>query len=131
VESGGFQRGEKEGGHGEDGNRRLGNGEKRGKDCGSNITGGAAANTATPGKDDGIIQTEQRRRCNEDRTDAGIEDGHATPQTANVCGDSHAQRESKNDICRSNSHGQTEHPPHGDRRQVGRNEEGRDERDNN
>jgi hypothetical protein len=82
VESGGFQRGAKEGGQKEDGNRRRGNGEKRGKGCcGSNTTGGTAANAATPVKDDRGTQTEQRRRCNEERTDAGIEDGHAPPHT--------------------------------------------------
>jgi hypothetical protein len=53
VESAGFQRGEKEGGQEENGNRRPGNDEKRGKDCGCNTTGGAAANAAIPGKDDG------------------------------------------------------------------------------
>jgi hypothetical protein len=90
------------------------NGEKRGKDYGPNTAGEAAANAATPGKDDGTTQTEQRRSCNENRTDVGIEDGHAPSHTATVCGDPYAQRGSKNDICRNNSHGQTEHPPHGD-----------------
>jgi hypothetical protein len=71
-------------------------GKKRGKDCGPNTTGEATANAATPGKDDGISQTEQRRSCNENRTDAGIEDSHAPPHTANICGDPHTQRGSKN-----------------------------------
>jgi hypothetical protein len=79
------------------------NGEKRGKDCGANTAGEAAANAATPGKDDGTTQTEQRRSCNENRTDVGIEDGHAPSHTANVCGDPYAQRGSKNDICRNNN----------------------------
>jgi hypothetical protein len=52
MESGGFQRGEKEEGQEEDSNRRPGNGEKRGKDYGPNTTGGAAANAATSGKHD-------------------------------------------------------------------------------
>jgi hypothetical protein len=95
VESGGFQKGEKEGGQEENRNRRPGNDEKRGKDCGCNTTGGAAANAATSGKDDGATRTEKRRCCNEDRTGAGIEDGQAPPHTANVCGDPHAQRGSK------------------------------------
>jgi hypothetical protein len=34
---------------------------RRGKDCGPNTTGEAAANAATPGKDDGTTQTEASR----------------------------------------------------------------------
>jgi hypothetical protein len=47
--------------------QRSGNGEKREKDCGPNTIGEAAANAATPEKDDGTTQTEQRRSCNENR----------------------------------------------------------------
>lgn len=47
MESGDFQRSATEGGQNEDGNRRWGNGEKRGKGCSPSTTGGRAAKAAT------------------------------------------------------------------------------------
>lgn len=45
----------------EDGNRRRGNGEKRGKGCGS-TTHGTAAKATTPGKDDGSARCSSSSR---------------------------------------------------------------------
>jgi hypothetical protein len=63
---------------------------------------GTAAKAATPKKDDRGAQTEQRRRRNEERTNAGIEDGHAYPHTANVRDDPNAQQRNKDVIRRGN-----------------------------
>jgi hypothetical protein len=86
-----LQRGAKEGGQEEDGNRRWGSGKNRGKGCGSSIIGGTSAAAASPMKEDEHEKTEQRRRHNEERADVGMEDGHVLSHTASIRGDSNAQ----------------------------------------
>jgi hypothetical protein len=91
MEGGCLQRGAKEGGQEEDGNRRWGSGENRGKGCGSSIIGGSSAAAASPMKEDELEKTEQRRRHNVERADVGMEDGHAPSHTANIRDGSNAQ----------------------------------------